>query len=312
MLLRGKRAIVTGSSAGIGRSIALALAAEGASVVINARSKDAVAAVVDEIRKAGGRAEGLTGSVADPAVAGTLVSCCVDSFGGVDILVNNAGIYNPLPVSHCSLDTWRETLAINLDGPFHTMHAALPHMAAQGFGRILNAGSQSFTGVNGAAAYPASKAALVGLTRAVAADYGRYGITANVYNPEALTAMGASNDREAFKGLFRWWNEHGYMSEAQMEYKFGVGGPDGVAPWIVYLCTDEAARFNGEVFAVEARRIALLARPEETHTLWRDAERLGPWTQDEISAIAPTALPAENRFPARDRDSLERWEASWS
>lgn len=311
MRLKGKRAVVTGSSAGIGRSIAIALAAEGVSVVINARGRAAIDAVVAEIRDAGGRAEGIAGSVSDPVLAEDLIGGCVDRFGGIDILVNNAGVYDPHPAGRCSLETWRETMATNLDGAFHTIRAAIPHMTKQRWGRILNAGSQSFTGINGAAAYPASKAALVGLTRAVAADYGRYGVTANVYNPEALTAMGASNDREAFKGLFRWWKEHGYMSEAEMEYKFGVGAPDGVAPWVVYLCSDAADRFNGEVFAVEGRRIALLARPEEIHVLWRDTERLGPWSQDELGAIAPTAIPGENRFQPRDDAALESWETTW-
>ena len=308
MRLKDKRAVVTGSSAGIGRSIALALAAEGASVVLNARGGAAVDAVVEEIRGAGGKAVGLAGSVSEPEFADALVACCIDSFGGIDILINNAGVYNPVPAGKCSLELWRETLAINLDGAFNTIHAAMPHMTAQRWGRILNAGSQSFTGVNGGAAYPASKGALVSLTRAIATDYGRYGITANVYNPEAITAMGADNDPEAFRNLFRWWREHGYMSEAEMQFKFGVGGPEGVAPWVVYLCSDAGDRFNGEVFAVDHRRIGNVSRPTEERVLWRDAARQGPWTQEELQAIGGYGLPGENRWPRRSEEQIASWE----
>jgi 3-oxoacyl-[acyl-carrier protein] reductase len=308
MRLAGKRAVVTGSSSGIGRSIAHALAQEGACVVINARGAEAVQTVVEEIRATGGTASGMPGAVNDVAFAEKLVQHCVDQFGGIDILINNAGVYTAEGAAKCSPETWRETLDINLNAAFYTCHFALTHMMAQRWGRILNAASSNSTGLMGGAAYTASKSALLGFTRGIAADYGRYGITSNVYNPEALTAMGAGENREVFKSLFRWWNAHGYMSVPEMEYKFGVNGPEGVAPWIVYLCLDQAECYNGQVFSIESRRIGMLAWPEEVRTLYRDYNRQGPWLIDELQTMAPLALPGGNHWPRRSDEAIAEWE----
>jgi NAD(P)-dependent dehydrogenase (short-subunit alcohol dehydrogenase family) len=314
MKLAGKRAIVTGSSSGIGRSIALLLASEGASVVINARGSGnagtgAIDAVVDEIRSAGGTAIGLAGAVNDETVAQKLVEHCVDAFGGVDILVNNAGTYDPLLVADCPPALWREVMDINLNSAFYMAHHALPHMMKRRWGRILNASSYNASGLAGGSAYAASKAAMIGLTRAMAADYGPYGITVNAYNPEALTNMGAGGDPEVFKGLFIRWRDRGYMSDADVAYKAGIQGPEGVAPWIAYLCLDEAAHFNGHVFALEGRRIAMLSWPEEARTLYHDFQADGPWSLDELSALAPLFFPATNRWPPLDEAALIRREA---
>ena len=308
MRLVGKRAVITGSSSGIGRAIANALAKEGARVVINARGTKAVQDAVEEIRAGGGTASGMPGAVNDAAFAERLIQHCVDEFGGIDILINNAGVYTAEAAARCSLETWRETLDINLNAAFYMSHFALPHMVAQRWGRILNAASSNSTGLMGGAAYSASKSALLGFTRCIAADYGRYGITANVYNPEALTAMGAGGDREVFKSLFRWWNDHGYMSVPEMEYKFGINGPEGVAPWIVYLCLDEAERYNGQVFCVESRRVGMMAWPEEVRALYRDFIQHGPWTIDELHTMAPLALPSENHWPRRSDEDIDGWE----
>ena len=124
--LAGKRAVVTGSSSGIGREIALYLAAQGASVVVNARGSRgdgaaALDAVVSEIRSAGGNAIGFRGAVDDPASAAELIAACVKQFGNIDILINNAGIVSPEslgPVAKCSLEEWDETLKVNLSGAF--------------------------------------------------------------------------------------------------------------------------------------------------------------------------------------------------
>jgi NAD(P)-dependent dehydrogenase (short-subunit alcohol dehydrogenase family) len=97
-----------------------------------------------------------------------------------------------------------------------------------------------FGALRGGGGYPASKATIVGLTRAIAADYGSYGITSSAYNPEALTAMGASGDRETLNAMFRRWHERGYLNKAELDYRCGIGGPDGIAPWIIYWRLDEA------------------------------------------------------------------------
>jgi NAD(P)-dependent dehydrogenase (short-subunit alcohol dehydrogenase family) len=313
MRLLGKRAIVTGSSSGIGRAIALSLAREGAKIVVTARGSgptgiDAISEVVDEIHSAGGTAVGLSGPVNDPDFAEALVNHCVEQFGGIDILVNNAGVYTQEPAAACALAVWRETLDVNLNAAFYTSRFALPLMAKQRWGRVLNAASFSSSGLLGGAAYSASKSALNGFTRAIAADYGPYGITANVYNPEALTAMGASGDREVFKGLFTRWRDRGYLNEAEVAYRIGINGPDGVAPWITYLCLDEADYLNGEVFAVESRRVAVLPWPDEERVFFRDFDRHGPWRMEELQSMAPLVFPFRNRWPRRAEDDLEKWE----
>src|SRR5258708_14956876 len=193
MRLTGKRAVITGSSRSIGRRIATTLAKEGAQVVINARGTDdvgreAIAQVVEEICLAGGTAIGLAGLVDDPQSDKSLIDGCVAAFGGIDILVNNAGAYDiegVSPVAGCSLEAWRKLMSVNLDGVFYACRAALPYMVDQQWGRIINAGSVSGTGRFGGSSYVASKSALFGLGRAMAADYGPYGITVNTYNPEA-------------------------------------------------------------------------------------------------------------------------------
>ncbi|MET0546398.1 MAG: SDR family oxidoreductase [Caulobacterales bacterium] len=318
MKLKGKRAIITGSSSGIGRAAALLFAAEGAQVVVNARGSradgvGAIDAVVQEIRARGGIAVGIPGAVDDPTFAANLVECCVDAFGGVDILVNNAAVYSEEGigrVDRCSFESWRQIMSVNLDAVFNLCRAALPHMIAQGSGRILNAGSFAGTGKMGGSAYSASKSALFGLTRAMAADYGPYGVTVNCYNPEAVSDMGGMEDQQVFDDSIRHWEEKGFRSPAESAYLLGLGGPEGIAPWLAYLCSDQADYINGNIFAVEARRIALLAWPEEEKALYRDAAAQGPWTLTQLEAIAPLAFPLVNRWPPLKGEALRKWEAA--
>lgn len=312
MRLAGKRVIVTGSSSGIGRSVALALAKEGAKVVINARGTGksgtkAIDDVVDEIRSAGGTAFGMPGAVNDVAFAEELVNGCVKEFGGIDILINNAGVYVLEAVADCTLEQWRQTVDINLNGTFYMSHFALPHMVRQQWGRIINTGSSASTGGLGGSAYAASKSALSGLTRAMAADYGPYGITCNVFNPEALTAMGAEESRDLFVAMHVRWHELGYLSAAELAGRIGTGGPDGIAPWVTYLCLDSSDYLNGRVFTTESRRVGMLAGPDETRVLYRDADRQGPWDIEELEAMAPLVFPVSNAWPRRTGEDLEKW-----
>ncbi|MET0657483.1 MAG: SDR family NAD(P)-dependent oxidoreductase [Steroidobacteraceae bacterium] len=313
--LAGKRAVVTGSSSGIGRDIALLLAAEGASVVVNARGTrgggaGAIDAVVDEIRAAGGRAIAFRGAVDDPAVAGELIDECVKHFGGIDILINNAGIVSPQslgPVTRCSLEEWEQTLKVNLNGPFFTSRAALPHMVKQRWGRIVNAGSFAGGGRMGGSAYSASKSALLGFSRAMASDYGPYGITVNVYAPEARTPM-SDDGLHVYEQSLKYWETKGFRTPAETQYLRGLGGPEGVAPWVAYLCTQEAGYINGRAFAVESRRVALLGQPDEERVLFREFEGKGRWSVDDLVRVAPLAFPIQNSWPPRTGEDLARWE----
>ena len=312
MKLKDKRAVITGSSRSIGREIAKCLGEEGAKVVINASgasdsSRAAMDSVVEEIRDLGGTAIGIAGAVDDPASAKALVESCVAEFCGIDILVNNAGTYDTDGVggaADCSDESWQKAIAVNLNSVFYTCRAALPHMVNQRWGRILNAGSVSGTGRFGGSSYAASKAALFGLGRAMAADYGPYGITVNTYNPEAHP----SEDRDFFPEVVKHWVKRGYVRQPEANFRAGMMEPDGIAPFIGYLCTDHAEYLNGRVFAVDARRVSILGEPDEQQLLCRDPVCDGAWTIDRFESTAPLAFQVENAWPRRTGEDLANWE----
>jgi 3-oxoacyl-[acyl-carrier protein] reductase len=313
MKLLGKRAIVTGSSTGIGRAIAIRLAGEGASVIVNSRASKAQSmndldATVGEIRRNGGIAQAIAASVHDPADVKALVQACLDFYGGVDIVVNNAGIYSPTAIDACSLEEWHSLLRTNLDGPFLMTREVLPHMKKQRWGRILNAGSSAGFGAMGTSGYAASKSALFGFTRAIAADYGPYGITANCYNPEGRSQMAGISDDKIFEAMLRHYEARGYCTPAEIQNLRSIGGPEGIGPWIAYLCSESADYINGQIFAVESRRIALISDPHEVRTLSNFVVPLDGVSADELERTAPLAFPLENRWPKRFDDDFERWE----
>jgi 3-oxoacyl-[acyl-carrier protein] reductase len=183
--LAGRVALVTGSSRNIGRAIALALARDGAAVMVNARtSSDAGARVVSEIASAGGRAAFHAADVSRPSDVDALVSATVAAFGGLDILVNNASVRRERAFDALGFDEWKEILGVTLDGAFLCSRAALPHLAASGRGAIVNIGGLSaHTGSAGRAHVVAAKAGLVGLTRALAHDLAPQQITVNCVSP---------------------------------------------------------------------------------------------------------------------------------
>jgi NAD(P)-dependent dehydrogenase (short-subunit alcohol dehydrogenase family) len=316
MILANKRVVVTGSSSGIGRSIALYFADQGAKVVINARGsgangKQALKEVVSSIQGNGGTAVSIAAPIDDPESAKSIIDCCVDHFGGIDILVNNAAILSPSslgPAGDCPIDEWNQVLQINLNGAFYVTRAALPHMQKQRWGRILNAASYAGTGRMGGSAYSTSKAGLIGFTSALAGDYGPYGITSNVYNPEAQTPMGDNDNPEVYEQMVNYWLTRGYKTPADIRYIEKLGPPEGVAPWLAYLCTEDAANINGQVFALESRRIALLSRFNEERALYHDFAREGALSQERLAELAPIVFPVENPWPALDEASLEKWE----
>lgn len=319
MLLKGKSAIVTGSSAGIGRAIAEELARQGARVVINARgSRPEGVAEIERVAQgicdAGGEAIAVPGAVDDPAFAPRLIGAAVEAFGTLDILVNNAAIYSEQaigPVDQCPVDEWRRVMAVNLDGVFQLCREALPILKRNRWGRILNAASFAGTGKMGGSAYSVSKAALYGLGRAMAADYGPWGITVNTYCPEATTDMGNAIDPAALKAMMDYWLDRGFRTQSEIDYITGLKGPEGIAPFVTYLCLPEADRINGHVFAVEGRRVALMGAPDEDRVLYRDDyDSRGPWRVDELRALAPMAFPLANQWPARDEAQLTTWETA--
>jgi 3-oxoacyl-[acyl-carrier protein] reductase len=185
MELDGKVAIVTGAGRNIGRSIALALAAGGAAVVVNARSNAAeTGAVVREIEAAGGRALAQLADVADPAAVDRMVAAAADRFGRVDFVINNAAVRREKSLDQMTLADWHEITGIILDGAFNCVKACLPHLRKSGAGAIVNIGGLSaHTGSKHRAHVVTAKMGLVGLTRALAHDFAADNITANLVSP---------------------------------------------------------------------------------------------------------------------------------
>lgn len=190
----GRTALVTGAGRGIGRSIALGLAADGARVVLLARSLDQITEVAAVVIAAGGSAVALPTDVGDPAAVNETVAKVLAEFGAVDILVNDAAVVAPLgPTARVDADAWAMALAVNVVGPFRLAQAVLPGMIAQERGRIANVSSgiaarpAAMIGMN---AYAASKSALEAHTLNLAAELAGTGVTVNVYRPGSVdTAM---------------------------------------------------------------------------------------------------------------------------
>ena len=192
MSLEGKTALVTGSGRNIGRSIALALARDGADVVVNARSNQSEAeAVAAEVEELGRRALPILADVGDKEQLEGLLDQALDKFGGLDIVVNNAATRPHKPFAEMTYDDWRGVLATDLDSAFLTTKAALPGMMQKGWGRVVNlSGLQAFQGRHGGAHISAAKVGLIGLTRALATELGPSGIVVNCIVPGPSTPAG--------------------------------------------------------------------------------------------------------------------------
>ena len=193
--LDGKVAIVTGAGKNIGRDIAHTLTQDGAAVLVNGRSdRQAIDAVAEEIRAAGGRAEACLADVSDESAVTGLVAHTVDTFGGIDIVVSNAGLRRQTPFLDMSYAEWREILSVSLDGAFLLSRAATPHLIARGGGSIVGlSGISNRIGTPNRCHVSASKAGLEGLMRALAVELAPHGITCNCVAPGAIdTVRGAS------------------------------------------------------------------------------------------------------------------------
>lgn len=182
--LDGKTAIVTGGGTGIGKGIARALALEGAAVVIASRNSAVLEATAEEVREEGGQVVAVGADVTDEAQVETLFSEADRRFGRLDLLVNNSGAFEFAPIDELTLDQWRTLVDVNMTGVFLCTRAALRRMKQQGGGRIINIGSISATKPReGQAAYGATKAAVISLTRATALEGRPHGISAGCINP---------------------------------------------------------------------------------------------------------------------------------
>ena len=240
--LTGRAALITGSSRGIGRAIALQLAQQGASIAVNyLRNEDAAKDVQATIRSYEGQAVLLQGDVSDPEQAERVVDMAQDAFGRLDILVNNAGFNRDTLILRMSVQDWDEVMATNLRAVFLCTKAALRHMLKQRWGRIVNIGSVSgIAGNAGQANYAAAKAGLIGFTKAVAREMGSRSITANVVAPGlVLTELTEHIPQQVI--------------DMAMDRIFvgRVGRPEDIAACVAFLASEEASYISGQVIPVD-------------------------------------------------------------
>ena len=239
-MLSDKVAIVTGASRGIGRAIALALAAQGAKVVASARNGEALAQLAEEIKAQGGDALAVVGDVALEDDANNLVKQAVEAYGQVDVFVNNAGITRDGLLLRMKNDDWDAVLDTNLKGAFLCTRAVAKVMSKQRSGRIINISSVvGEMGNAGQANYCASKAGLLGLTKSVARELARRNVTVNAITPGFITTEMTEDMTE--------------KAQEAMTEQIPLGRPGSaadVANAVVFLASDQSAYITGQVLGV--------------------------------------------------------------
>lgn len=242
MLLEGKVALVTGASRGIGREIAISLANEGATVIVNYNgSKEKAEAVVDEIIKAGGKAESIGCSVADFTGVENMISSITEKYGKIDILVNNAGITRDGLLMKMSESDYDDVISTNLKGTFNCVRHVSRQMLKQRSGRIINISSVvGLSGNAGQANYASSKAGIIGLTKSAAKELASRGITVNAVAPGYV-------DTEMTQVLSDAVREN-VLAQIPMKR---MGNTKDIANVVVFLASDMAAYVTGQVLSVD-------------------------------------------------------------
>ena len=239
MKLNGRRALITGSSSGIGRGVAIAFAEQGAVVAVNypdQTQRENAQQVVAEIEAAGSRGWALQADVADEAEVDRLVESAVEVMGGVDILVNNAGIAHAAPIEEIPLEVWDRVIAVHLRGTFLMTRRVLPLMYRQDQGKIINTASQlAYIGSAGLCHYTAAKGAILSLTRSIALEIGQRNINVNSVAPGAThTPMLDAVPAEL-------------LEEIRLTIPKGrIAAVEDIVPSYVFLASDESNHFQGQ------------------------------------------------------------------
>ena len=245
--LSKKVAVVTGASRGIGRSMAETYARAGAHVICVSRNEDALNVVADGIKSNGGSASVTAINVSNLEEFQNLIKDTTDTYGSVDILVNNAGITRDTLIVRMSEEDWDKVIDVNLKGAFNGIKAVTRTMMKQRFGRIINISSVvGLTGNAGQVNYAASKAGLIGLTKATAKEIGSRGITVNCIAPGYIaTDMTGQMDDKA-KDLL--------ISQIPLGR---IGSPDDIAATALFLASDEAGYITGQTFTVDGGMVMI-------------------------------------------------------
>jgi len=242
VVLKNKVALVTGASSGIGAAIALALAEGGAHVIVNHLQSGAEAgALVGRVEELGRKALAIDCDVSKHGAVSEMVKLAVEEFGRLDILVNCAGVTHDAVVWKMSESDWDAVIDVNLKGCFNLINAVAPHMREQKFGKIVNISSiNGLRGKFGQANYAASKAGIIGLTKSVARELGKYQINVNAVAPGMILTEMMANLPEEIKQKA--------LAETAL---CRLGEPRDVAEVVVFLCSDPARQITGEVIKVD-------------------------------------------------------------
>jgi 3-hydroxybutyrate dehydrogenase len=259
-MLKGKIAIVTGSTSGIGLGIATALAAEGCDIMLNGFGEpEAIAAVGRGLgEKYGIRTAYSPADMTKPAEIRDMVEATVAQLGGVDILVNNAGIQHVAKVVDFPEERWDAVIAINLSASFHSAKAALPHMTAKGWGRIINiASAHGLVASAEKAAYVTAKHGLVGLTKVIAIEAANSGVTCNAICPGwVLTALVKQQieARAAAQGIPYQQAHDDLLREKQPMLQYTT--PEKIGGLAVFLCSEAASTMTGAALSIDGGWVA--------------------------------------------------------
>ena len=296
--LKGKVSVVTTCGGGVGVEVALLLAEEGSSVVVNdpgveangtGSSQKLADQVVEEVKRGGGNAVASYENVALMEGGEKVVQKAIDTFGRLDVLVNDTSVLRDRPIEEMTLEDFRHVIRNNVRSTFTPTKFAAILFRQQQSGRIVNMTSDAGLGTTGQSNYAASSEAIVGLTRAVARDLGRYGVTCNAISTSVATKLSRDVDTN-------WPQAQNLYPQIEQKPKAdfepttmqwdGPGSPDdpgNVAPLAVYLCTYASPNINGNVFGVRGGSIHLYSNP----TVERSIHKWGPFTLDEIDVLAP-------------------------
>lgn len=298
-MLENKVALVTGAGRGIGREIALMMAAHGARIVVNdpgvsLDGKDETDGpaneVVRDIKASGGEAVADYGSVSDPVSAREMVARSVDTFGRIDVVVNNAGILRDVIFHKMTDEDWDSVVKVHLYGSYNVSRAAADHFRKQESGTFVHMTSTSgLVGNPGQANYSAAKMGIVGLSKSLALDMAKFNVRSNCISPFAWSRMVGSipntpDQEERLKGL-------------------RMLTPDKIAPVAVFLASDDSKEVNGQILAVRGNEVFLMSQPRPL----RSVHRSEGWTPESVAQHAMPALKAAF-FPLDRSGDIFTWD----
>jgi len=299
-MVKDKVVVITGAGGGIGRDIALAMAREGAKVVVNdigasvsGEGNDAgpAQAVVNEIKALGGEAVANTDSVSESASAARIIQTALDHFGRIDVVVNNAGILRDRFFHKMSVDEWDAVIKVHLYGGFYVSRAAAPHFKEQSSGVYVHMTSTSgLVGNFGQANYSAAKLGIAALSKSIALDMQKFNVRSNCISPFAWSRMIGSIPTDTPE------------EQARVE-RIKQMTPAKIAPLAVCLASEQAAHVNGQIFAVRNNEIFLMSQPRPV----RSVHRSEGWTPQSVAAQALPALTA-SFFPLDRSADVFSWD----